>query len=705
MFLVYILILERNQSMRKDKIALKLSPLALLTLSACVIEPILSDLGSSAFSKQNGKVEDGPLHNAIAFLDYDGDGKLDDDEPSMRTAADGGYSLTPTQATYQIVAITDYQTIDQISGSVVSGVTLKAPAHSSMVTPTTTLMEDGGLTAEQVVQVLGLPTGMNPFTFSAHAAGVDPDMALAVELANQQILSVVNSFAATAEGSGVSEADAFSAALMSVAEVIKTEASKSTVVVLDLSNATALGAIETKLVQKVVDLAAAEVAAKALDTTVVLKISSDQFAKSMVNTVSGTAIVNTRIQSIEDVNLGSILTQKILSTSEGFANQAKFAAELTVTNNVGNTGDAITAEAIVFDIDDAMENIAPDGLDLDVKVISEAVGTPLKVGDVTTTDAANRGVASTIFKYSISKVKDTDHASFTIDQTTGALFLIEAADYEKQTSYTVVVTTTDASGKTYSKELTIAVEPANDAPTVANALVNQAFAEDVAISYQFDANVFADADIDDALAYTATLSDGSALPGWLDFEASTRTFSGTPANADVGVTTVKVTATDTASATVSDTFQITVTNTNGAASFAASSGKVEDGPLHNAIAFLDYDGDGELDDDEPWERTGLDGSYSLTPTQAVYSIVAITDETTVDLISGSVLSGVTLKAPSGSSMVTPTTTLMEDGNLTAEQVVDVLGLPAGMNPLTFSAHAAGVDPAKALAVEKPISKS
>ena len=72
---------------------------------------------------------------------------------------------------------------------------------------------------------------------------------------------------------------------------------------------------------------------------------------------------------------------------------------------------------------------------------------------------------------------------------------------------------------------------------------------------------------------------------------------------------------------------------------AASSGTVADGPLHNAIVFLDYDGDGELDVGEPWERMGLDGSYSLTPTQAVYSIVAITDETTVDTISGSVVSG------------------------------------------------------------------
>ncbi|SVD57370.1 uncharacterized protein METZ01_LOCUS410224, partial [marine metagenome] len=51
---------------------------------------------------------------------------------------------------------------------------------------------------------------------------------------------------------------------------------------------------------------------------------------------------------------------------------------------------------------------------------------------------------------------------------------------------------------------------------------------------------------------------------WLSFNPSTQTFSGTPVNADVGTITVKVTATDGSSATVSDTFTITVANTNDA---------------------------------------------------------------------------------------------------------------------------------------------
>ena len=51
-------------------------------------------------------------------------------------------------------------------------------------------------------------------------------------------------------------------------------------------------------------------------------------------------------------------------------------------------------------------------------------------------------------------------------------------------------------------------------------------------SFQFAANTFADVDVGDSLTYTA-----SGVPGWLSFDAATRTFSGTPANADVGTVT------------------------------------------------------------------------------------------------------------------------------------------------------------------------
>ena len=68
---------------------------------------------------------------------------------------------------------------------------------------------------------------------------------------------------------------------------------------------------------------------------------------------------------------------------------------------------------------------------------------------------------------------------------------------------------------------------ANQAPVVMIPLADQTFAEDSPVSFTLPANSFSDAD-GDALTYTATLSNGAALPSWLSFDAASRTFSGTP---------------------------------------------------------------------------------------------------------------------------------------------------------------------------------
>ena len=104
----------------------------------------------------------------------------------------------------------------------------------------------------------------------------------------------------------------------------------------------------------------------------------------------------------------------------------------------------------------------------------------------------------------------------------------------------------------------VSAPPANATPTVANEIPNQTAEAGTDFSYQFPANAFNDTDSGDALSYTATKPDDSALPTWLGFDAATRTFKGTPAASDVETVAVKVTATDTSSATISDEFNIVV---------------------------------------------------------------------------------------------------------------------------------------------------
>ena len=74
------------------------------------------------------------------------------------------------------------------------------------------------------------------------------------------------------------------------------------------------------------------------------------------------------------------------------------------------------------------------------------------------------------------------------------------------------------------------IELANAEPTSDQVLVHGLGGDDT-LSATVDAAGVRAFDFDggegtDALTYTATLGDGSALPAWLSFNATTRTFSG-----------------------------------------------------------------------------------------------------------------------------------------------------------------------------------
>lgn len=120
----------------------------------------------------------------------------------------------------------------------------------------------------------------------------------------------------------------------------------------------------------------------------------------------------------------------------------------------------------------------------------------------------------------------------------------------------------DAQPLTAASTLTLTITGTNDAPTVAAALVTQAAREKQAFSYTVPASTFADVDNGDVLTYSAlainTAGTTQALPSWLSFNATTRTFSGTPGSADGGSFDFQVTATDKLGASVSTRFTLDI---------------------------------------------------------------------------------------------------------------------------------------------------
>ena len=455
------------------------SPLGLLALTACGGE------NSTISTLLSGKVIKGPLNNALVGLDYDGDGVVD--SATVRTDANGGYSISTTQTTYTVIAVTDASTIDTSSGAVLSGVTLKAPESATVVTPTTTLMKEGNLTVEQVASVLGLPDGVDPLTFNPYADDVSASDALAVEKASQQIMSVVNAFASTAEGAGATEAAAYTAAMNSIVEVVKTKAAASDT--LDLSNTADLALIKAEAITQV-----ASIEGVTSETTTAFDALADNTATAVEN-------VNTEIAKASD--LTSDESKSIFSTTQVLADQVKAAAEAEVETSGTGSIDFIDSASVVTSAANAM----PSAIDLSLSSISEGAAS-LVVGVLSTVDSDQPdGVA---FKYEIAEITGTDYASFSINQSTGELSLKAQPDYETKSTYSVTILSTDSGGKTLSETFTVAITDANDAPTL-TVPTTASVTEDASISTITGSLVGSDPE-SDSLTYSivdVTASSGS----------------------------------------------------------------------------------------------------------------------------------------------------------------------------------------------------
>jgi len=138
----------------------------------------------------------------------------------------------------------------------------------------------------------------------------------------------------------------------------------------------------------------------------------------------------------------------------------------------------------------------------------------------------------------------------------------------KYDAFSIAVSITDGYGQSKTDTISVTGIPVNDAPRVTNAITTQASCCSAGIgqaySFTFAGNTFTDLD-GDTLTYTATKSDGTALPAWLSFNSATRTLSGTPtSNSDIGNLNLKVTATETSTPdhlSVSDTFTLAIAKT------------------------------------------------------------------------------------------------------------------------------------------------
>ncbi len=220
---------------------------------------------------------------------------------------------------------------------------------------------------------------------------------------------------------------------------------------------------------------------------------------------------------------------------------------LYLGDNTSSAGAVVTLGEVTINADGL--NADPTDISLSAATVAENLPVGTIVGELTTTDADSEDVHT----YELVGGATTDFQLVGNQLQTAASF-----NFEVQSAFSLTIRTTDQGGGTYQEEFSIGVEDRNDAPQVNQGLEDQVAYPDLPFSMAVPADAFVDEDAGDSLTFAASTSGGGPLPGWLLFDETTKTFSGTPTAADLGTLALEVTATDAANAAATATFALEV---------------------------------------------------------------------------------------------------------------------------------------------------
>jgi VCBS repeat-containing protein len=294
---------------------------------------------------------------------------------------------------------------------------------------------------------------------------------------------------------------------------------------------------------------------------------------------------------------GTPVSAETLSLTVTATDLATASGSITFTLEVGAASPppappppAVLPPALVDDRGDAVEaggvSNATPGADASGNVLANDSGDGLTVVDVsgsTGTRAPGLAVAGT---YGQLTLQADGSYVYQIDNSAAAVqaLRLPTDTLSEQFSYTV----RDANGAFATATLSITLHGANDAPVAVGAVPDASAQAGQAWSMRLPAGLFSDVDAGDALRLSAALADGGALPGWLQFDAATGTFSGTPTQG--GTFALQVLASDRAGAQALHSFKLVVAGESPTMAQPDSADAFEAGGVFNATPGQDASG-------------------------------------------------------------------------------------------------------------------
>ncbi|NDD14692.1 MAG: hypothetical protein EB072_19125, partial [Betaproteobacteria bacterium] len=285
-----------------------------------------------------GKAIDGYLAGSTVFVDLNGNGKLDTNEPQTKTDDRGNYQLNGQVATVIVLGGTD-----TASGKPFEGV-LKAPAGSSVVTPLTTLVsglqstgQSLGAAKALVAKVIGLDQAsgsdvlLSLDPIDALTTNKDPAVAatalkLAVGAANVNNLIAITSNLIQAAAGGstrLSDPDAANALNASLAKALAAQPSTDTKPIA-FGSAAALGSLLSAVTSEAAKLLPSSVgsavsqASQSLSNAVapVLASTANLIETSTVQNANAPALALTQVLQVQNAVQGTI-SEKLSAAVQG----------------------------------------------------------------------------------------------------------------------------------------------------------------------------------------------------------------------------------------------------------------------------------------------------------------------------------------------------------------------------------------------------
>ena len=181
-----------------------------------------------------------------------------------------------------------------------------------------------------------------------------------------------------------------------------------------------------------------------------------------------------------------------------------------------------------------------------------------QTGEGDLTDSGDFDPDGTVLTVSSVLILEPSHGEFTV-MPDGTYSYVPDSDYYGNDIIVVSVCDSGVPGIACANDTVfVQVAPVNDPPVVEVQIPNLAMGLYETKSVQLN-QYFSDIDIDDELAFSATLVDLGELPGWISFNESENSLLINPDSLNhIGTTSVKVTASDLDGETASDEFDIIV---------------------------------------------------------------------------------------------------------------------------------------------------